>query len=201
MPKLTKDVADALNYFVGDAIRRNDPASERMMSDAQQRLKLTFPPSMREFLQVHNGLGLIDHRILSVPMLGGAEGIIKETLRCRELWKQSAWLVVARDGSGDVFVLLTDKTDDRGEHPTAKIDHETGNIMFIVGSSYERFLWFLLDRLQREFEPTGEDKNLWDGPEDDEEEWEEPSFPWPYGDKEWMQHHDPPLTQWLEDKS
>ncbi|MBW3637893.1 MAG: hypothetical protein KY445_15730, partial [Armatimonadetes bacterium] len=119
-------------------------------------------------------------------------------LRCRQIWEQDKWIAIARDASGDVYVVLADKTDEWSEHPVANIDHETGEIMFIVGSCYERFLWFLLDRLQREFEPDGKDKGLWDYPEDEEEEWEEPSFPWPHEDKEWMQQHDPHLARWLK---
>jgi hypothetical protein len=195
MPELTKDVAEALNYFVGESICRNAPASEQMISDAEQRLGLGFSPSMREFLQVHNGLGLIDYQILSVP-----EDMVQESLHCRTAWEHNEWVAIARDSSGDVYVLLTDKRNERGENPVAKVDHEDGHIMAIVGSSYERFLWFLLDKLQREFEPDGKDKAIWEATEEDEEDedWEEPSFPWPYQDKEWMQQHDPYLAQWLK---
>jgi hypothetical protein len=198
MPELTNDVADALKYFMGYALRANAPASEQMIRDAEERLGLVFPPSMREFLQVHNGIGLIDCRILSVPPPGIAEGIVEETLYCREAWDEDRWIAAARDSSGDVYVVLADRADERGEHPVAKIDHETGNIMFIVASCYERFVWFLLDRLQREFEPNGDSMGLWESAEEDEEEWEEPSFPWPYGDREWMIQQDPHLARWLD---
>lgn len=196
MPELTTDVADSLRYFAGGAIRCNPPASEPMINDAEQQLGLTFPPSMREILRVHNGFGLIDCRVLSIHP-PGEEGVVKETLYYQQVLENDKLIAIARDASGDVFVLLADKHDERGEYPVAQVDHETGRIMFIVGSCYERFLWFLLDRLQREFEPDGKDKGLWDYPEDDEEEWDEPVFPWPSGDKEWMKQRDPHLAQWL----
>ncbi len=198
MSELSREVSEGLGYFTTDAIERYPPASDEMIASAEQRLGLVFPPSLHEFLQVHNGIRLIDAHLLGVPTVGADGGIVEETQYWREApWRRNGYLVVGRKATGDVYALLTGYTDENGEVPVAQIDHETGEIMFIVGSNYERFAWFLLDRLRREFEPDGEDKGLWEAPEDEDEEWEEPSFPWPYEDKDWMKQQDPGLARWL----
>jgi hypothetical protein len=80
------------------------------------------------------------------------------------------------------------------------VDHEDGS-MRVVASCYERFLWFHLDKLQREFEPDGTDRNIYgfwvEEGEDEDEEPEEPYVPWPYQDAAWMLKHDPPLAKWI----
>ena len=88
MAELTQDLAKALNYFKGQSISLYPPISEAMIREAEQKLGLNFPPSMRKFLQVHNGIGLIDHRVLSVPSVDSENGIVEETLSHRQLWQE-----------------------------------------------------------------------------------------------------------------
>lgn len=185
MIEMNKDLKDTLDYFEDSCIRRHNGASDVALAEVESHLKCSFPSSARAFLKVHDGLDLIDHKLF------GVHDILQETLDSQRIWANYDWLVIAHNASGDFFVLLTDKTDQRGEHPVAQIDHETGEIMFIVGSCYERFVWFLLDNLRKQFDPNGQDKEL----EDDDDE--ELTRPWPYGDAIWIKQHDPQIAQWL----
>ena len=180
-----------------------------MTASAEERLKVQFPPSMRNFLKVHNGLYLPeDVAILGVPPVSESTNldVVTATLLDRKSWEPENLITITSDGTGDAWVLLPSLVDERGEYPVAKIDHETGEIMSYGASSYERFLWFQLDLLQRFFEPDGKGKQAyyqyigmasedWDDEEDPEWLDEEPYLPWPYKDLSWILQRDPNLVR------
>jgi hypothetical protein len=205
---MTDAVAQALAYFSEEAVQRLPPASEEMIAAAEARLGTTFPPSLRTFLRTHNGLRLPeDEAVLGVPAPGEVTNLdlVESTLRLREHGRADQLLALTANGTGDTWVLLLDQRDDEGESPIGWRDHETGEIL-CGATSYDRFLWFHLDRQQRFFEPDGVPKRAFyqyvgmlpdDWEEDEDPEWmdEEPYLPWPYADLPWILQHDPRLAQ------
>jgi hypothetical protein len=206
---MSPDVVEALAYFAPSVVVRDPPATEEMILAAEQRLGVPFPPSLRAFLRVHNGLRLPnDLVILGVPPPGETTpmDILSETTRHARRHAPETLICLTWHGTGDTWALLPALADERGEYPAAHLDHETGETGPCAASSYERFLWFQLDRWQRFFEPDGRPKQAYyqyvgivpdDWEEEDDPEWldEEPDLPWPYGDLAWMLERDPHLSR------
>jgi hypothetical protein len=94
-------------------------------------------------------------------------------------------VAIADKGTGDPYVLLTHLKDASGEYAVGQLDHETMEVMGIVASRYERFVWFLIDDLRRQVDRFGRDRL------DSEIE----ASQWPFADHEWMLQHDPQLAQ------
>ncbi|MCC2671031.1 MAG: cell-wall [Armatimonadetes bacterium] len=211
---MTEAAAQALAYFTAEAALRRPPASEESIAAAEGRLGTSFPPSLRAFLQVHNGLRLPqDELVLGVPPAGELAGLdlVGYTLLLREHGDADHLLALTANGTGDGWVLLLDHRSKRGECPVGWLDHETGEIL-CGASSYDHFLWFHLDRQQRFFEPDGTPKRAfyqyvgmlpddWEGDEDPDWMDEEPYLPWPYADLRWMIHHDPRLAKFRSDQA
>jgi hypothetical protein len=205
---VTEALEQALAYFSEDAAKRLPPASEQMLVSAEERLGTPLPPSLRAFLTIHNGLRLPqDEVVLGVPPPGELTSLdlVQSTLLLRQYGKAENLISLTADGTGDTWVLVLDQRDEHGECPVGRRDHETGEITY-GASSYERFLWFHLDRQQRLFQPDGEPKQAYyqyvgmvpdDWEEDEDPEWmdEEPYLPWPYADLPWILQHDPALAR------
>ena len=202
-----------LSYFCEGVVKPGAPASEEMLRHAERHLGLTLPPSMKRFLLVNNGLEVGDAlhyfgvpseelarlRLATIPLFD-------LTTEWNEVLQQPAALeppanaaaaeaarrvvAVAEPHPGDVYVLLAGRSDGQGEYPVGAIDHETNSIA-LVASSYERFLWFSLDRLTRWHNPDGEFI------EDLDPHNPQAQGPW-MRDFDWMRRIDPGLRTWTE---
>ena len=205
---MTDHLRHSLDYFTPEAAKRYPPATEEMLSMAEQRLQVALPPSLRQFLMVSNGCALPnDFTIFGIRMPGEPtwDDLVESSLQDREHWSPKNLITLTSEGTGDAWILLPDQAGGSTEYPVAKIDHETGEIMAYGASSFERFLWFQLDRMQRFFEPDGAKKPAYgayigEAPDDyegDVDEWdpEEPYLPWPYDDLDWILQHDPALAR------
>jgi WD40 repeat protein len=177
-------IADALSYFNPGVITTGPGASEAAIAAAEERLGVRFPPSMRAFLAEINGLTLPNSAITHVPEPGEDGDILVETDNARAKLRYEKCLGVGSSATGDYFVMLTEETDERGEHPIVMIDHEDNHLMAVVASTYERFVWFGVDDERRERKPTGECKD------------KEIYGPWPFK-KKWVLEQDPNLKPWL----
>jgi len=203
-----------LSYFREGVVKAEAPASEEMLRHAEGHLDLTLPPSMKQFLLVNNGLEVGDMHYFGVPSAELARRrlatipLFDLTTEWNEVLhdQQAAALdppanaaaaeaarrvvAVAEPRPGDVYVLLAGRSDGQGEYPVGSIDHETNSIA-LVASSYERFLWFSLDRLTRWHNPDGEFIEDLD-PHD-------PLMTGPWmSDFDWMRRIDPGLAAWTE---
>lgn len=178
-------IDQALSYFKPGVITFDPGATEEQIRRAEEQVGHAFPPSMQAFLLARNGGTLIDWGLNGVEKADDYKDVVKETITWRELAHNDQLIAIAHDGSGDAYVLLTDKVDIRGEHPVAKIDNETGKQMFIVASCYERFVWFYLYNMTKQYRRDGEDNDR------------EVYGPWPYPEHlRWMISQDPEMAQW-----
>jgi len=199
---MTETALDALAYFSPEAAPRRPGVSMTMIADAERRMGVTLPPSMRELLLAHNGLGLtrMDVEVLGVEDPADLRIRYDHPGAALSFWENYAaegwgvpprtFLPVAFDGSGDAWVVQLTERDGRGEHPVLRFDHETGEAGVYAASSYERFLWFLLHDLRRHFDEDG-DSAVRRGVAPSEH-----GKPWPYGPLDWILAHDPDLARW-----
>lgn len=157
-------------------------ASPAFIGEMESILGVTIPPSMRAILEVSNGFTLPDYEIFSVDSLP-SDGVVGLTSHWRQKLDSGKLIAIARDSSGDAYVLLPDAADERGEYAVAKIDHETCAIMYIVASSFERFVWFVLDATKREHNSTDFFEQ-----------------PWPVCNSAWIFEHDPHLASYRTEK-
>jgi hypothetical protein len=181
---MSPEVERALAYFEAAGLRRFAGASPEQLTAAERRLGTRLPPSLGAFLQRCNGFAGVDWRVLGVPPCERRHDLVGESRTCREVWEPRDLVAVASDAGGERFVLLPGQADDRGECPVAMFDHETGEQLGIVASTYERLVWFVLDDLRRRCFPNGEPRPP-DAP-----------GPWPFRDPEWMLQRDPGLARW-----
>lgn len=128
-----------LAYFREGALSFNPPCPWEQLTALEQELTIQLPLSLQHFLLQTDGIGLMDMRVL-----GRAE-IQEQTLchRERSLRQRDVYgdhlepeerqpeqeIVIGRDSSGDIYVLLNGLQPKGSEAPVAKFDHETGTIM------------------------------------------------------------------------
>ncbi len=180
-----KDWLKLANSFEKHILRINPSCSSQEIDVLEQELNSPLPQPLRHFLEQANGIGMMDFRIL------GTADIIEQTrwhrermLRQRDEYGENlepegrtpeSEIVVSRDGSGDTCVIIQ-------QGIVGKFDHETGKVMWIVASSFDHFLWFVLDDHKRRFCPDGTEKVGY-----------RRSRRWPYTDLPWMLKQDPGL--------
>lgn len=189
--RLSAEIEALLSYFEPGVVRRFPPATAEMIANAEQMLGTQFPPSLRSFLQVTNGLdvkGWMD--LLGVPEVGvPPEGTIVDWSLCYRDGEITDPIVLIQDGSGDPFCLLGNQRNEHGECAVTKVNHENREPGGIVASSLDRLLWFALSDMQRYLRPDGEfkdDDELEESEYDDERSW--------YDDPDYCLQHDPDIA-------
>lgn len=181
-----KDWLKLTKSFDEMVLRTTPSRSSQELATLEQELESPIPQPLRYFLEQTNGIGMIDFSIL------GTDDIIQQTrwhrermLRQRdEYWDSleptertpESEIVVSRDGSGDTCAIIQ-------QGIVARFDHETGKVMWIVASSFDHFLWFVLDDYKRRVRLDGSEKPGY---------WR--SRRWPYTDLPWMLKQDPGLS-------
>ncbi len=198
------EVEAAFSYFEPGVFAWYPPATEAMIANAEQILKVQFPPSVRLFYQQHNGFSGCDSTLLSLPEVGeDPNGLARDHLVSWSLCYRPeeddmddeldedyrTYVTLLQDTSGDPYCLLPTRVDERGEYPIAQVDHETREIDWIVASSFERLLWFYITDLQRYYRPDGQykDKDVL------EAIYDEPSW---CENLDYLLQHDPHLARW-----
>ena len=201
-----------LSYFREGVVKPEAPASEEMLRHAERHLGLTLPPSMKRFLLENNGLEVGDalhyfgvpsaelarRRLATIPLFDlttewnevlhdQQAAALDPPANAAAAEAARRVVAVAEPRPGDVYVLLAGRSDGQGEYPVGSIDHETNSIA-LVASSYERFLWFSLDRLTRWHNPDGEFI-------EDLDPHPQAQGPW-MRDFDWMRRIDPGLGAW-----
>lgn len=189
--RLSAEIETLLSYFDPGVVQRFPPATAEMIANAEQLLGIQFPPSLRSFLRVTNGLnveGWMD--LLGVPEVGvpPKETIVDWSL-CYRDGETTDLIVLIQDGSGNPFCLLSNQRNEHGECAVTKVNHETWESVGVIASSLDRLLWFVLSDMQSYLRPDGafkDEDELEDSNYDDERSW--------YDNLDYCLQHDPDIA-------
>jgi len=141
----------ALDILSQAYLGRGEPlpvgASEAAIAALEERMGLTLPPEMRDWLATCNGARIGPGGMLAIVGIGDPAGLA-DLERMHALvyeWVDTNWLLAGSDGSGNYYVI--DTTSRIGNtHPVYFIDHDDGYDVaaYIVASGFWQFLRFLL---------------------------------------------------------
>jgi hypothetical protein len=152
-------VDQEIGYFNRGVVHLNPPASPADITAAQQQLSVHFAPSLRRFLEWHNGGWIVRDGVYGVPPIERQLDLVHMTTLYRRLhnddWPLS-FLIIADDGCGNPYVVVTDKVDERGESPVVLVNGISLEVEFVAGSNYLTFVWFMVHDLARIRRPDGE---------------------------------------------
>ncbi|TAK33922.1 MAG: SMI1/KNR4 family protein [Chloroflexota bacterium] len=190
------DIDIALAYFENGVVELRPAATQTMLENAENRLDIALPSSLREFLTHRNGGWVGRYPLLGVPPIDKDLDLVEDNERVRRVrapYWNPAHLVVAPDQSGDYYVAVLDQRDKNGDCPVAFVDGISLEIEWWAGSNYLTFLWFYIGSLKHDYQPDGT-------PFGGDTEEPLPDYPWPF-DHEWVLQHDPELKMWLGQSS
>lgn len=152
-------ITDELAFFAPGVLRVNPPADAKQVASAEGQLGVTFPPSFRLILAQFNGGHLLTEPLLGVPPIRTSLDLVRATWEARAHWGGNGWshdyVQVGDDTSGNIFVMLLDRLDDRDEAPVAVFDTATMRLGGVVASEYLHFVWFLIQDLKWSHGPDG----------------------------------------------